>query len=77
MDASFSRRCVAEAGVARFAEILAEARETADYVVIDTPGGDTALLEKGGEIKMTQSAVVLENLIGQLLYGKAAEGEKK
>jgi len=41
------------------------------------PGGDTALLEKGGVIKMTQSAVVLENLIGQFLYGKAAEGEKK
>jgi len=40
-------------------------------------GGDTALLEKGGVIKMTQSAVVLENLIGQFLYGKAAEGEKK
>ncbi len=33
----------ADAGVARFAEILAEARETADYIVIDTPGGDTAL----------------------------------
>ena len=41
------------------------------------PGGDTALREKGGVIKMTQSAVVLENLIGQFLYGKAAEGEKK
>ncbi len=41
------------------------------------PGGDTALLEKGGVIKMTQSAVVLENLIGQFLYGQAADGEKK
>ena len=37
----------------------------------------TERLEKGGVIKMTQSAVVLENLIGQFLYGKAAEGEKK
>jgi hypothetical protein len=26
---------------------------------------------------MTQSAVVLENLIGQFLYGKAGDGEKK
>ena len=33
----------ADAGVGRFAEILAEARENADYIVIDTPGGDTAL----------------------------------
>ncbi len=41
------------------------------------PGGDTAVIEKGGVIKMTQSAVVLETLIGQLLYGKAAEGDKK
>jgi hypothetical protein len=26
---------------------------------------------------MTQSALVLENLIGQFLFSKAAEGEKK
>jgi hypothetical protein len=26
---------------------------------------------------MTQSAVVLENLIGQLIYSKAAEGKPK
>lgn len=32
-----------DAGVARFAEILAEARAAANYVVIDTPGGDTPL----------------------------------
>lgn len=33
----------ADGGVARFAEILAAARAGADYVVIDTPGGDTPL----------------------------------
>lgn len=33
----------ADGGLARFAEILAEARAAADYVVIDTPGGDTGL----------------------------------
>jgi len=33
----------ADGGVARFEEILAEARATADYVVIDTPGGHTPL----------------------------------
>lgn len=41
------------------------------------PGGDTAVLGSGDEIKLTQSAVVLENLIGQVLYGRAAEGEAK
>ncbi|HOA92733.1 MAG TPA: outer membrane lipid asymmetry maintenance protein MlaD [Quisquiliibacterium sp.] len=41
------------------------------------PGGDTAMLAAGGRISMTQSAVVLENLIGQFLYGKAAEGGAK
>lgn len=44
------------------------------------PGGDDKNLADGDLIKMTQSAVVLENLIGQLLYNKAAEApaaEKK
>jgi phospholipid/cholesterol/gamma-HCH transport system substrate-binding protein len=35
------------------------------------------LIDQGGVITMTQSAVVLENLIGQFLYGKAGDGEKK
>ena len=38
------------------------------------PGGDEKMLAAGDVINMTQSAVVLENLIGQILYGKAAEG---
>lgn len=38
------------------------------------PGGDTEMLAPGERITLTQSAVVLENLIGQFLYGKAAEG---
>ncbi len=37
-------------------------------------GGDVANLAQGDRITLTQSAVVLENLIGQFLYGKAAEG---
>lgn len=43
------------------------------------PGGDDKMLNNGDTIKMTQSAVVLENLIGQFLYNRAAEGpaEKK
>jgi phospholipid/cholesterol/gamma-HCH transport system substrate-binding protein len=37
------------------------------------PGGDSAMLEAGSTISMTQSAVVLENLISQFLYSKAAD----
>ncbi len=37
-------------------------------------GGDTVNLAGGENIKHTQSAVVLEKLIGQFLYSKAAEG---
>jgi phospholipid/cholesterol/gamma-HCH transport system substrate-binding protein len=47
------------------------------------PGGDEKNFAAGETIKQTQSAVVLENLIGQFLFNKAAEagggegGEKK
>jgi phospholipid/cholesterol/gamma-HCH transport system substrate-binding protein len=40
-------------------------------------GGDPANLNSGDRIKQTQSAVVLEKLIGQFLYSKAAEGGDK
>jgi len=39
-------------------------------------GGDTAKLKSGDKLKITQSAVVLENLISQFLFNKAAEGTK-
>jgi phospholipid/cholesterol/gamma-HCH transport system substrate-binding protein len=39
-------------------------------------GGDTANLVAGDKIKMSQSAVVLENLISQFLFSKAAEGKE-
>jgi len=42
-----------------------------------SPGGDTVNLKSGDTLKLTQSAVVLENLIGQFLYNKAAEGDGK
>lgn len=38
------------------------------------PGGDDANLAAGDTIAQTQSAVVLENLIGQFLTGKAEDG---
>lgn len=37
------------------------------------PGGDDANLSPGDTVPQTQSAVVLENLIGQFLSGKAEE----
>ena len=40
-------------------------------------GGDTAKLAEGGKIKSTSSAMVLEDLIGQFIYGKAADGGSK
>ncbi|OOZ40867.1 outer membrane lipid asymmetry maintenance protein MlaD [Solemya pervernicosa gill symbiont] len=38
------------------------------------PGGEEDYLESGSEIKLTQSALVLEQLIGQFMYNEAAEG---
>jgi phospholipid/cholesterol/gamma-HCH transport system substrate-binding protein len=37
-------------------------------------GGDSQTLKDQDRILITQSAVVLENLIGQFIYGKAQEG---
>ena len=46
------------------------------YVGLEA-GGDSAMLKDGDTMKLTQSAVVLEKLIGQFLYNKAAEGGSK
>jgi phospholipid/cholesterol/gamma-HCH transport system substrate-binding protein len=48
-----------------------------DQYVALTAGGDTVELKTGDRLKITQSALVLENLIGQFLYSKAAEGNEK
>ncbi len=37
------------------------------------PGGDPEMLKEGDALQITQSAVVLEKLIGQFLFNKAAE----
>jgi len=37
-------------------------------------GGDDAMLANGENLKLTQSAVVLEKLISQFMYSKAADG---
>mgnify|MGYP003332723304 CR=1 FL=1 len=43
------------------------------------PGGDEKMLQPGESIQLTQSAIVLENLIGQLLFKGASDAgaEKK
>ncbi len=46
------------------------------YVGLE-PGGDEAFLADGDEIEMTQSALVLENLIGQLMVKLTDSGDKK
>lgn len=43
------------------------------YVGLET-GADSVMLADQDKITLTQSAVVLEKLIGQFIYGKAAEG---
>ncbi len=47
------------------------------YIGLDA-GGDTAMLKDGERIVKTQSAVVIEKLIGQFLFDKASDaGAKK
>ena len=46
------------------------------YIGLDA-GGDPKMLGNGGVIAKTQSAVVLEKLIGQFLFDKAANGGGK
>ncbi|MES9832333.1 MAG: outer membrane lipid asymmetry maintenance protein MlaD [Candidatus Thiodiazotropha sp. LLP2] len=42
------------------------------YIGLD-PGGSLESLEQGSELMMTQSALVLEEIIGQFLFSKAEE----
>jgi phospholipid/cholesterol/gamma-HCH transport system substrate-binding protein len=54
------------------AKILTSGLLGEQYIGLD-PGGDDQMLKPGDTITMTQSAIVLENLIGQFLYSKAAD----
>ena len=56
------------------AKILTSGLLGEQYIGIEA-GGDTEVLAAGDKINMTQSAVVLENLISQFLFNKAAEGK--
>ena len=54
------------------AKILTAGLLGEQYVGLD-PGGSEHNLKSGDTITMTQSAIVLENLISQFLYSKAAD----
>lgn len=56
------------------ASILTSGLLGEQYIGLEA-GGDPANLASGEAIKLTQSAVVLEKLISQFLYSKAAEGD--
>jgi len=60
------------------AKILTSGILGEQYIGLEA-GADSKMLEAGGNLRLTQSAVVLENLISQFLFNKAAEGkdEKK
>ncbi len=53
-----------------FANILTSGLLGEQYIGL-MPGGDTEILKAGEVIKKTQSAAVLEDLIGKFLYNKA------
>ncbi|MDH3638423.1 MAG: outer membrane lipid asymmetry maintenance protein MlaD [Gammaproteobacteria bacterium] len=55
------------------ASILTAGLLGAQYVGLD-PGGEETFLANGDRIEITQSAVVLEHLIGQLLFNRAEGG---
>ena len=57
------------------AKILTSGLLGEQYIGIE-PGGDDKNLAEGDRVKDTQSAIVLENLISQFLFSKAAEGSK-
>lgn len=57
------------------AKILTSGLLGEQYVGLEA-GGSDQMLAQGNRITQTQSAVVLENLISQFLYNKAADGGK-
>lgn len=56
-----------------FASIMTSGLLGEQYIGFDV-GGDQEMLKNGDAIKKTQSAVVIEKLISQFMFNKAAEG---
>jgi len=57
-----------------FAKIYTAGLLGEQYIGLD-PGGSEKYLDEGGKITLTQSALVLEEIIGQFLFSKAEEGD--
>lgn len=55
------------------AKILTSGLLGEQYIGLEA-GGNPEMLKDGDRLRITQSAVVLENLISQFLFNKAAEG---
>jgi phospholipid/cholesterol/gamma-HCH transport system substrate-binding protein len=58
------------------ASILTSGLLGEQYIGLEA-GGDGTMLKNGDTLKLTQSAVVLEQMISRFLYDKAAEGGAK
>ncbi|SCY67687.1 phospholipid/cholesterol/gamma-HCH transport system substrate-binding protein [Nitrosospira sp. Nl5] len=58
-----------------FASILTAGLLGEQYIGL-AAGGDETSLKEGDKIMKTNSAIVLEDLIGRFLFNKAAEGDK-
>lgn len=56
-----------------FAKILTAGLLGEQYIALD-PGGSETLLRQGSVLELTQSALVLEEVIGQFIFSKAQEG---
>ena len=57
------------------AKILTSGILGEQYVGLEA-GGDGVMLKDGDRVRLTQSAVVLENLISQFLFNKASESKE-
>ena len=57
------------------ASILTSGLLGEQYIGLDA-GGEEAFLKEGDQITLTQSALVLEQIIGQFLFNKVSEGAK-
>jgi phospholipid/cholesterol/gamma-HCH transport system substrate-binding protein len=55
-----------------FADILTSGLLGEQYIGLQ-PGGDSEMLKSGDQIRKTQSAVILEDLIGKFIFNKATE----
>lgn len=56
-----------------FAKILTAGLLGEQYVGLD-PGGSEDFLQQDSEIMLTQSALVLEEVVGQFIFGKGSQG---